>query len=141
MPNISRCLILFLMFARNNFLFRAFVTMITGLQRKCCWILLLHWIQLCFLLTLSKSMFFELPVLIPLLLYLIHSVSAKSSWIVFLAFDLSIPSSDLERINIWFMALILLALHSFLYDLISFSWSFLKSRWSLDLDFSSFDFK
>ena len=28
LPNISRCLILFLMFACNNFPFRAFVTMI-----------------------------------------------------------------------------------------------------------------
>ena len=37
----------------------------------------------------------------------------KSPWIVFLAFDLSVPSSDLERINIWFMALIPLALYSF----------------------------
>ena len=44
-----------------------------------CWILLLHWIQLCLLLTSSKSMFFELPVLIPLVLYLIWSVSADVS--------------------------------------------------------------
>ena len=82
MPKILRCLILFLIFACNNFPFRAFVTMIywwfTDLQ-KCCWILLLHWIQLGLLLTLSKSMFFELPVLIPLVLYLIRSVSADVS--------------------------------------------------------------
>ena len=31
----------------------------------------------------------------------------------FSAFDLGAPSSDLERINIWFMALIPLALRSF----------------------------
>ena len=51
----------------------------TERQQKHCWILLLHWIQLCSLLTLSKSMFFELPVLIPLVLYLIRSVSAEVS--------------------------------------------------------------
>ena len=32
---------------------------------------------------------------------------------LFSAFDLGVPSSDLERINIWFMAFIPLALHSF----------------------------
>ena len=48
------CLILFLMFACNNFLFRAFLTRFTARQQKCCLILLLHWIQLYFLLTLSK---------------------------------------------------------------------------------------
>ena len=42
-------------------------------------ILLLHWIQLCLLLTLNKSMLFELSVLIPLVLYLIRSVSAEVS--------------------------------------------------------------
>ena len=40
--------------------------------------MLLHWIQLCLLLTLL-SMFFELPVFIPLVLYLIRSVSAEIS--------------------------------------------------------------
>ena len=79
LPNISRCLILFLMFACNNFPFRAFVTMIYRTSTEVLLILLLHWIQLCPLLTLSKSMFFELPVLIPLVLYLIRSVSAEVS--------------------------------------------------------------
>ena len=51
----------------------------TGRQHKCCWILLLHWIQFCLLWTLSKSMFFELPGLVPLVLYLIRSVSAEVS--------------------------------------------------------------
>ena len=40
---------------------------------------LLHWIQLSLLLTLSKSIYFELPVLIPLVLYLIRLVSADVS--------------------------------------------------------------
>ena len=79
LPNISRSLILFLMFACNNFPFRAFVTMIYRTSTEVLLILLLHWIQLCPLLTLSKSMFFELPVLIPLVLYLIRSVSAEVS--------------------------------------------------------------
>ena len=68
---------LVLMFACNNFPFRAFVTMIYRTSTEVLLILLLHWIQLCPLLTLSKSMFFELPVLIPLVLYLIRSVSAE----------------------------------------------------------------
>ena len=50
-----------------------------GRQQKCCWILLLHWIQLCLPLALSKSIFFELLVLIHLVLYLIHLVSAEVS--------------------------------------------------------------
>ena len=45
--------------------------------------MLLHWIQLCFLSTLSKSIFSELLVLIPLVLYLIRSVPPEISlnWI------------------------------------------------------------
>ena len=62
------------------FLFRTFVAMIYWTSTvKCCWVLLLPWIQLCFLLTLSKVMFFERLVLIPLVLYLICSVSAEGS--------------------------------------------------------------
>ena len=53
-----------------------FYVWFTGRQQNCCWILLLHWVQLYLFLALSKSMFFELPRLIPLVLYLIHSVSA-----------------------------------------------------------------
>ena len=48
-------------------------------QQKCCCILLLPWIQLCFLLTWSKLMFFELQALILLVLYLNCSVSAEDS--------------------------------------------------------------
>ena len=99
------CLILFLMFACNNFPFRAFVTMIYWTSAEVLLNLVVHWIQLCLLLTLSKSMFFELPVLIPLALCLIGSVSAESPRIVFLLF--------LLLTLIWFMALIPLALHSF----------------------------
>ena len=71
------CLILFLMFACNNFPFRAFVTMIYWTSTKVLLNLVAPLIQLCLLLTLSKLMFFELPVLIPLVLYLIRSVSAE----------------------------------------------------------------
>ena len=35
-------------------------------QQKYCWILLLYWIKLCLVFILSKSIFFELPVFIPL---------------------------------------------------------------------------
>ena len=73
------CLILFLMFACNNFPFRAFVTMIYWTSTKVLLNLVAPLIQLCLLLTLSKLMFFELPVLIPLVLYLIRSVSAEVS--------------------------------------------------------------
>ena len=80
MPNISRCLILFLMLACNNFLFCAFVTMFlldfnssvaescysTGFWRAFSWL----WANQCF---------FELPILILLVLYLIRSVSAEVS--------------------------------------------------------------
>ena len=41
--------------------------------------LLIHWIQLCLLLTLSESIYFEFPVFIPLVLYLIRSVSVEDS--------------------------------------------------------------
>ena len=40
---------------------------------------MLHWIQLCLLMTLSKLIIFELLVLIPVVLYLIRSVSAEAS--------------------------------------------------------------
>ena len=48
-------------------------------QQNCCWILLLAWIQPYFPLTLNKLKLFELPVLIPLVFYLIHSVSAEGA--------------------------------------------------------------
>ena len=63
----------FLMFACSNFPFHASVIMIY------CSILLLRWTQLCLLLTLSKSVFFELPVLVPFVLYLIRLLSAGVS--------------------------------------------------------------
>ena len=37
------------------------------------------WIQLCFLLILSKLTFFQLPILLPLVFYLIHAVSIEGS--------------------------------------------------------------
>ena len=94
------CLILFLMFGCNILPFRAFVAMI-------------YWASTEVLLNLVDPLdsaapsldfepiffFFELPVLIPLVLYLIWSVSAK---IVFLALDMGVLFSDFERINIWF---------------------------------------
>ena len=89
-----------------------FLTMIAGRQQKCCGILLLHWIRLCLLLTLSKSMFSELPVLIPLVLYLIRSVSAEGSLNCILAFDLGFLLLTLIE-STWFMALIPLSLYSF----------------------------
>ena len=82
------CRILFLMFACNNFPLRLFVTMIY-------WILLFPWIQLCLLWTLSKSMFFEHLVLIPLVLYLIRSVLAEVSLNCNLEFNLGVSSSTL----------------------------------------------
>ena len=69
------CLILFLMFACNNFPFRAFVTMI-------------YWTSTEVFLNLASPLDSAVP----------------SLCIVFFAFDLGVPSSDLERINIWFMA-------------------------------------
>ena len=78
MRNISRFLILFLVFACNNFSFRAFATMIYWTSTEVL-LNLVSPLQLCLFLTLSKSMFFELPILIPLVLYLICSVSAEVS--------------------------------------------------------------
>ena len=72
MPNISRCLILFLMFACSNFSFRAFVTMIYWKSTE----VLLNLVTPLDLPSLALSMFFELPALIPLVLYLIRSVLA-----------------------------------------------------------------
>ena len=79
LPNILRCLILFLVFACNNFPFRAFVTM-------------LYWTSTDVLLNLvaplhsavpsldfERISVFWLPVLILLVLYLIRSVSAEVS--------------------------------------------------------------
>ena len=79
MPNISRYLILFLMFACNNFPFCAFVTMIYWTSTEVLLNLVAPLDSALLLLTLSKSMFFELPVLILLVLYLIRSVSPAVS--------------------------------------------------------------
>ena len=73
------CLILFLMFACNNYLFRAFVTMIQWNSTEVFLNLFAPLDSAMFFLTLSKSMFFELLVLILLVLYLIRSVSAEVS--------------------------------------------------------------
>ena len=110
LPNISRSLILFLMFACNNFPFRAFVTMI-------------YWTSTEVLQNLVAPLYLAAPSLdfeqvnvfwtSVFDSFSFAQCQQKFSWILFLAFDLSVPSSDLERINIWFMALIPLALHSF----------------------------
>ena len=76
-PNISKCLILFLMFACNNFPFHAFLTMDfnRSVGKSCCstgFSCAFSWLW-------TETMFFELPVLIPLVLYLIRSVSAENS--------------------------------------------------------------
>ena len=73
------CLILFLMFVCNNFPFRAFVTMIYWTSTEVLLNLVAPLDSAVPSLNLSKSMFFELPVLIPLVLYLIRSVSAEVS--------------------------------------------------------------
>ena len=53
------CLILFLMFACNNYPFREFVTIIYWTSTEVLLNLVVpHWIQQCLLLNLSKSMFF-----------------------------------------------------------------------------------
>ena len=62
-----------------NFPFRAFVTMICRASTEVLLNLTLGWIQLCFLLTLRKLIIFELPVLIPLVFYLIHAVSGEGA--------------------------------------------------------------
>ena len=103
------CLILFLVFAYKNFPFRAFVTMI-------------YWTSTVVLPNLVAPLDSAVPSLdfeqinvfwtsglILLVLYLIHSVLEKHPWNVFLAFDLGVPSSDIDKI----MALIPLTLHSF----------------------------
>ena len=59
------------------FPFRAFVTMICWTSTKVLLNLVPPWIQLCFILNLSKLTFFEFPVLIPSVFYLIHSVSVE----------------------------------------------------------------
>ena len=62
----------------------------------------------------ANRCFFEFPVLIPLVYWIwFAQCQQKAPWIVFLVFDLDVPSNDLELINIWFMALIPLALDSF----------------------------
>ena len=73
------CLILFHTSACNIFLFAHLWQWFSERQQKCCWILLLAWIQLYFLLTLSKLVLFEFPILIPLVFYLIQSVSAEET--------------------------------------------------------------
>ena len=50
----------------------------------------------------------------------------KALWIVFLVFDLGVPSSDLEWSNIWSMALIPLALNSLR---LWFAWFQQKALW------------
>ena len=74
--------------------------------------------------------------------FLIRSVSAEGSLIVFLAFDLRVPFSDLEWIDVYFLVtLIPLALHSFWLWLAPFQQKLSRSCHSLDLSVSSFDFE
>ena len=65
--------------ACNIFRFAYLLQSFAEHQQKCCWIFLFPWIQLCFLVTLSKSMFFEIPGFILLTLYLICSVLGEDS--------------------------------------------------------------
>ena len=84
------------------FRFEHLLQWFTERQQKCCWILLFHWIQLCLLLTLSRSVFFELPVLNLLVLYLICSLSAEVALICISRIRFKFSFFCLERINIWF---------------------------------------
>ena len=107
MSNILRCLILFLMFACNNFPFRAFVAMI-------------YWTSTEVLLNLIPPLDSAVPSLDFEQINVFWTSSFDSVGIVFdslgvsrsrpriafHAFDLSVPSTDLERTNILFMALI-----------------------------------
>ena len=114
LSNILRCLILFLIFACNNFPFCAFVTVIYWTLTK----MLLN--PVAPLNSAVPSLDFEqIKVFwtsnfdsVTIVLYS-FSVKQKSSSTVFITFDLSVASSDLERIDISFMALIPLVLHSF----------------------------
>ena len=74
---------------------------------------MLRWIQLCLFLNLSKSMFFELLVLFVFVLYLVGSVSAEVSFNCIFRILFMCPFFYFEKINIRFVALIPLALHSF----------------------------
>ena len=126
------------MFAYNNFPFRAFVTMIYRTLTE----MLLNLVAPLDSLDFEQiNVFWTLPVLIPLVLYLIRLVSAEVTLNCISRIRFSCSSSDVERINIWLMALTPLALHSFPYDLLSFSRRLPKSCYPLNLDLSSFDFE
>ena len=79
MPNISRYLILFLMFACNIFPFRAFVTMIYWTSTKVLLNLVAALESAVPSFDFEQVNVFELLVLIPLVLYLIRSLSAEVS--------------------------------------------------------------
>ena len=139
LPIISICLILFSMFACNNFPFRAFVTMVYSTLTKV-------------LLKLAVPLDSALPSLDFEQINVFWTLGFDSVSIVFDSLSVSslpelnfshsiVPSSDLERINIWFMALIPLALHSFPLWVTQFHWRLPKSCCSLDLDLSSFEFE
>ena len=98
----------------NNFPFRAFVTMVYWTLTEVLLNLVAPLDSAVPSLDFEQIKVFELPALILLVLYLISSVSAEASLNGISHIRLSVPSSDLERINIWFMALIPLALHCFL---------------------------
>ena len=99
------CLILLLMFTCNNFPFRAFVTMIYWTSTKVLLNLVVPLDSAVPYLDFEQINVFKLPVLIPLVLYLIRSVSAEVSLncISCIRFKCSILSDLSERINIWFM--------------------------------------
>ena len=79
LPNVSRCMILFLTFICNNFPFSTFVTITYWTSTE----VLLHLVapldSAVPSLDFAQINVFELPVLIPLVLYLIRSVSAEVS--------------------------------------------------------------
>ena len=107
------CLILFLMFACNNFPFRAFVTMIYWTSRE---------VLLNFVGPLDSAVpsldFDQINIFLTsgfdFVSIVFGSLSvSRSVPELYFAFDLGVSSLDLERINMWFMALTPLALHSF----------------------------
>ena len=79
LPNVARCMILFLMFTCNNFPFSTFVTITYWTSAE----VLLHLVapldSAVPSLDFAQINVFELPVLIPLVLYLIRSVPAEVS--------------------------------------------------------------
>ena len=115
------CLILFLMSAWNYFSFRAFATMT-------CWQSTEVFLNLVALLGSAVpcldfkqvNVFWIYGLLSGSILFNLLC-QPKVPWIVFLAFDLDVLSSGLEGINVWLMALNLLALHISVHYMFHFS--------------------